>query len=65
MNQEISLLSIGQVLKLTAMSRSYCYDLQRRGEFPTPVRLSPTGRRVAWRHADVMNWVAERAPANQ
>lgn len=42
------------------LSRSTIYEMMNRGEFPRPVRI---GRRaVAWREADVGEWLASREP---
>lgn len=46
----------------TGLSRSGIYDLMSRKLFPRPVRI---GRRaVAWREADIREWLASREYTN-
>lgn len=47
--------------RLLTLSRSTVWAMVKDGEFPAPVRLS--ARRVAWRRADVDEWVSSRSPA--
>lgn len=42
-------------------STATLYRKMKTGEFPRPVRLG--SRQVAWRSADVMQWIAERKAA--
>ena len=50
-----------QVERLTTLSRSSIYAYMAAGQFPRPVRI---GRRaVAWRLADIEQWLAARATA--
>jgi len=49
------LLKIRDVCERTALSRSTVYEKIRKGEFPPPVKLGE--RAVAWREADVVEWL--------
>ncbi|WP_375285414.1 helix-turn-helix transcriptional regulator [Marinicauda pacifica] len=53
------LLPIHEVARLTSLSRSTIYELRSQKDFPEPVKLSP--RRVAWRPADIQNWLENKA----
>lgn len=47
-----------EVLHLTGLSSSSCYDLIARGLFPTQIKLSE--KSVAWLLSDVLEWQAKR-----
>ena len=49
-----------QVLARAGLSNSTIWRLQRRGDFPKPVVLSPG--RVGWRACDVEAWIDSRVP---
>lgn len=40
---------------LTGLSRTSIYRMMERGEFPRPVRI--TAKAVAWREADLSQWL--------
>ena len=46
------------VIEFTTLSKSVLRRLMMRDEFPKPVKLSPN--RVAWRRAEVEEWVNSR-----
>lgn len=50
-----------QVQKLTGLSASSIYQLQRDGSFPQSVQLSE--RRVAWVEGEVLEWITQRMAA--
>lgn len=52
-------LSIREVISLTSLSRATLYRMSGR-TFPAPVRLTPTGSRVAWVEAEVRDWLSSR-----
>jgi predicted DNA-binding transcriptional regulator AlpA len=54
------LLAWRTVRELTGLSRTTAWRLQKRGEFPLPVVMSPG--RVGWRESEVEAWQASRAP---
>lgn len=52
------LLRIGDVMRITRLSRSTVYSLMRDGTFPKPRKL--TSRLRAWDAADVRAWSRQR-----
>jgi predicted DNA-binding transcriptional regulator AlpA len=58
-----------QVCDYVGVGRTQIMVFVKRGQFPKPVRLSPTGRAIAWFADDVEAWMrereAERGPALQ
>ena len=52
------LLKIKEVSKQVGLSKATIYRLMKAGEFPRPISLSQA--RVAWRQADLNNWLASR-----
>lgn len=55
---ELILLTFKQLRALLGLSRTFIWRLQRRGEFPAHVKVGR--RRIAWRRADVEQWIASR-----
>jgi predicted DNA-binding transcriptional regulator AlpA len=53
-------LSWKKVRELTGLSRTTAWRLQKAGDFPVPVVISPG--RVGWRESEVGAWQASRAP---
>jgi prophage regulatory protein len=49
------------VTEATGLSRSTIYQLMAEGRFPRPVRLGM--RAVAWREADIEQWLDSRETA--
>ncbi len=54
------LVRIKTVVELTGLSKSYIYDLSRKGLFPKCVSLVPGGTSVAWVEREVSDWVKQR-----
>jgi prophage regulatory protein len=52
-----------QVIELTAISRSYLYQLVSQGQFPKSIQLVPGGSSVAWVEQEVLNWIDSRIQA--
>jgi prophage regulatory protein len=50
------LLRIAQVEAVTGLKKTSIYDLQRKGKFPKPVKLS--SRCVAWPQSAIDAWIA-------
>lgn len=50
------LLDIHSVAQLLSLSSRTVRRLERRGQFPEPMRI---GRSVRWRSQDVLTWLAE------
>lgn len=51
------ILSLRDVQRLNSLSKASIYRGIATGTFPRPVRLTPAGRRVGWRAADVRAWL--------
>ena len=58
-NRPIAILDEDRVHKVTSLSRTTRWRMERRGEFPKRARLSPG--RVGWRQADIEAWISSRA----
>lgn len=62
-NHAPRLLRAKQVIELTAISRSYLYQLVSQGQFPKSIQLVPGGSSVAWVEQEVLDWVDSRIQA--
>ena len=54
------LLRLPAVEALTGLKKSTLYALQKSGDFPRAVQVTP--RCVAWKEAAVLQWVQDRQP---
>lgn len=52
------LLRLPEVMLRTGYKRSHIYNLMRRGDFPTTVKLGT--RAVAWDSVEIDMWISER-----
>ena len=59
---EVCILGEAQVNQLTNLSRTTRWRMERRGEFPKRVRLSPG--RVGWRQDEIREWIDSRSRAS-
>lgn len=57
------LLRLGDVLRMTALSKTTIYGLIAQGRFPKPIRLG--WRLAVWSEAEVRAWIAEVAAARR
>lgn len=57
------LIRLPKVQEITGLARSTLYAMILKKQFPKPVKLSDTGRCVAWKDSDVEAWVASRKTA--
>ena len=55
------LISMPAVCQLVSVTRGTIYNWVTAGDFPAPRRIGP--RRIAFREADVMKWLASRREA--
>ncbi len=55
------LIGITEVCRITSLSRTTIWRLERAGKFACRRRCSPN--RVAWRLSQVLQWVADREAA--
>ena len=67
MNQESrpmpQLLRLNEVLELTGLGRTTLYRLREDGDFPEGLKLSP--KTVAWKLADIEEWINSRPSADK
>jgi prophage regulatory protein len=57
--EPVAILDEHKVLELTSLSRTTRWRMERRGEFPKRVRLSPG--RVGWPQAAIEAWIRSRS----
>lgn len=55
---QIALIRLPKVQKMTGLSRSYIYELQSKGRFPA--RVKAAGSVSAWVHSEVIDWIRAR-----
>jgi prophage regulatory protein len=48
---------------LVGLRRTQIDELISKGEFPRPIKLSDSGRAIAWLEADLAAWQAKRVAA--
>lgn len=60
-HDDLAMLSAAALCELLDISRVSLWAWRRDGRFPAPVRLGPN--RIAWRKADVAEWLAARERA--
>ena len=54
---QLAVMSIETVLKITSLSKATIYRLIAEGKFPQAIQLSP-GRK-AWRECEIKNWLED------
>jgi prophage regulatory protein len=54
------LIRIRSVTNLTGLSKSYIYELCKKGLFPKSIQLVPGGTSVAWVRSEVLAWIDSR-----
>ena len=54
------LIRIKSVVNLTGLSKSYIYDLCKKGLFPRSIQLVPGGTSVAWVESEIRDWIDSR-----
>jgi prophage regulatory protein len=60
---DITLILVEEVKTMTSLSKVTIYREMRRGVFPKPLRLARN--RVAWKQAEILNWLADRDAARE
>ncbi len=58
--QNLRLIRIKQVVKITGISKSYIYQLVSKGQFPQSVNLIQGGSSVAWVESEVLDFIESR-----
>jgi prophage regulatory protein len=56
----MKLIRLPETLAKTGLSRTRCYVLIAKGEFPQPVKLGLNARAIAFPETEVDAWIAER-----
>jgi prophage regulatory protein len=59
-DQPQKLIRIKSVVDLTGLSKSYIYDLCKKGVFPRSIQLVPGGTSVAWVQSEILQWIDSR-----
>jgi len=54
------LIRIRSVTNLTGLSKSYIYELCKKGLFPKSIQLVPGGSSVAWVESEIKDWIDSR-----
>jgi prophage regulatory protein len=57
------LLRLPAVLSFTGLGRTQLHVAIERGEFPKPLKITPTGRAVAWLEDELVTWREARKAA--
>ena len=60
---EIRLIRLKEVMSICGMSRSSVYLAIKKGQFPSPVKLST--RSIAWLKSEVIAWAESRVKATR
>lgn len=60
MTEQLQILKMRDVTRLTSLHRATIYRLIERKEFPEQIRLSR--RRVGWRAGDISDWINRQQP---
>ena len=58
-------ITIKDVQRVSSLHRSSIYRGIASKTFPAPVRLTPSGRRIAWRQKDIDAWLEDPVGWNQ
>jgi len=59
------LIRIKSVINLTGLSKSYIYELCKKGLFPKSIQLVPGGTSVAWVESEVRDWIESRIKSRE
>jgi len=54
------LVRVKTVIELTGLSKSYIYELCKKGLFPKSIQLVPGGTSVAWVESEINEWIDSR-----
>jgi prophage regulatory protein len=57
-NRILTLLQVQQMVG--GYSRSSLWRLEKEGEFPRRVKLTPGGRRIGWKESEIQDWIESR-----
>ncbi|ELH0894524.1 AlpA family phage regulatory protein [Vibrio fluvialis] len=45
-------------LTITGISRTTCWEMEKKGEFPKRIRIGP--RSVGWLHSQIQEWIKNK-----
>ena len=54
------ILSLPEVQSVVPYSRSSLWRLEKSGDFPKRIKLTPNGRRVGWKESEIQRWIESR-----
>jgi prophage regulatory protein len=54
------LLRLPAVEEFCGLKKTQIFDLVARGQFPSPVKISDSGRAIAWAEEELMAWRKDR-----
>jgi prophage regulatory protein len=57
------LFRLSELPQFTGLRRTQIGELIKAGEFPKPIKLSESGRAIAWLEADLITWQNSRIAA--
>jgi prophage regulatory protein len=63
MNKPVSLMKRRAVEARTTLPKSSMYALMAKGEFPKPIKVSASGKAVAWTSDSIDRWIESRIAA--
>ena len=63
MSQVNGLIRLKDLQKRIGLCKASIYQLIAQDLFPRPVKLTPSGRAVGWRTADIDGWIQSREEA--
>ena len=58
-------LRLHEVVQLCGLRKSTIYLMVRAGQFPAPIKLTPTGRAVGWRSDQLQSWIQSGPPLSR
>jgi len=57
------LVRLRDLVQALGLCKASIYNLMKTGDFPRPVKLTPSGRSVAWRVSEIRQWIESREQA--
>ena len=57
---EKELIRLSDLVQALGLCKATIYNLIKTGHFPRPIKLTPSGRAVAWRSIEIQNWIDAR-----
>ena len=59
--EDLAILRLSEIKRLTSLSRSSIYDMMAKGIFPKALRLGP--KAIGWRTGEIREWLETRKRA--